>query len=342
MARAYSGREWGCILGVATTVGVGTDTADANALSGSKTEFRVTSPVNDFAFSAGFSRTEVERSGRRVFAAEDIVNHYGSGIWTWDFDYPVENEIAIQNLLQLIYPANGAAGTALTIPAAPTVQDYSHGSTAGNDKVAFIILTNPLTTKDHYMHSAVLQTLTLGMDIGTNGGQLNASGQFMSGYKPIMEANTVTADTTASDFQAANRGTIFDLTTRNFGGATGVTVKSFNMTISNPATKVGFQGSVGEADGYVRASALKITGNISIKADTTVQALAESKWHANETCALTLENSGAPSGFSFSLPAVNISDFTLDMADEGIFANVAFTATSGADATGNLAVIKCT
>ena len=342
MAQSYSGREWGCILGVQnTTAPIGTDTADASTVSSSKCAFRVTSPVNDFAWDAGYNRAEIERAGRRTFSADDIVNHYGSGTWTWDFDYPVENEIAIQNLLQLIYPANGATGTSLTIPYNPTVQDYSHGSSSGNAKTGVIILENPLTTKDRYMHSAVLQNLTIAMDAGTNGGQMNASGQFMSGYKPILEANTVTADTTATDFIDTNRGTIFDLTTRNFGGGA-VTIKSWDCTIENPASRVGFQGAAGQCDGYTRASGLRINGNVSIKADSTVQGLLESLWQTNTTTALTLENSAASSGFSFSFPAVNISSFTLDMADEGIFADIGWTATSGTSGTGNLAVIKCT
>ena len=341
MAQSYSGREWGCLLGITTTVGVGTDTADANAVSGSKVQFRVTNPVSDFAWDGGFNRTEIERAGRRTLMAEDIVNHYGSGVWTWDFDYPVDNEIAIQNLLQLIYPANGATTTALTIPAAPTVQDYSHGSTAGNDKVAFIILQNPLAAKDHYMHSAVLQNLTMSMSADVNAGLLNMSGQFMSGYKPIMEANTVAVDTSAADFPDTNKGTIFDLTTRSFGGST-VTLKSFDLTIENPATRVGFQGASGECDGYTRAAPVKVTGNISLKADSTVQGFLESKYHGNTNVAITLENGVDNSKFSFSIPSANISSMAFDQADEGIFADVAFTGTSGAAGSGNLAVIKCT
>lgn len=342
MAQSYSGREWGCILGITTTVGVGNDTADANALSGSKVDFRVTSPVNDFTWNDGFTRTEIERAGRRTFMAEDIVNHYGSGVFTWDFDYPVDNEIAIQNLLQLIYPANGATTTSLTIPAAPTVQDYSHGSTAGNDKVAFIILTNPLTSKDHYMHSAVLQNLNLSMATDQNSGLLTASGQFMSGYKPIMEPNTVSVDTAAADFPGTNKGTIFDCTTRSFGGTSGVTVKSFSLNIENPATRVGFQGSAGECDGYTRGSAVKVTGSISLKADTTVQGFLESKYHGNTNVAITMENGVDSSKFSFSVPSANISSMAFDQADDGIFADIDFVATSGADAGGSLAVIKCT
>ena len=164
----------------------------------------------------------------------------------------------------------------------------------------------------------------------------------MSGYKPIMEANTVAVDTAAADFPDTNKGTIFDCTTRSFGGTSGVTVKSFSLTIENPATRVGFQGSAGECDGYTRGSALKVTGSISLKADTSVQGFLESKFHGNTNVAITMENSTDASKFSFSIPSANISSMAFDQAEDGIFADVSFTATSGADGGGNLAVIKCT
>ena len=59
MARAYSGREFSLILGIAdndagsSAGAVGADTQDANAVSGSKVLMRVDSPINDFDFSAG-------------------------------------------------------------------------------------------------------------------------------------------------------------------------------------------------------------------------------------------------------------------------------------------------
>ena len=65
------------------------------------------------------------------------------------------------------------------------------------------------------MHSAILQNLDFSMDAGTDGGRLRASGQFMTGYKPVIEANTVTADTSASDYDKG----LFDCTTTTFAGA---------------------------------------------------------------------------------------------------------------------------
>ena len=340
MARAYSGREWSPIVGIATndTSGgkVGEATQDANHVNLSKVLMRVNSPTNMFDYSAGYNRAEVSRAGVRALRAEDIINHYGSGTWTWDFDWLVDNEKGIQNLLELMYPNHGGTiTTSMTYPAAPTVNDLSHGETTETvSKLAFIILQNPLTSKDHYMHNANLQELTLSMSATADGGRLRASGQFMSGYKPLIEANTVGADTGEADYAKG----LFDCTTSTFGGDAAV-VREFSLTISNPANRVGYQGSSGETDGYVRGGAFSITGSITMKSDSLQQINDDTFWKANTTAALVL---GEGTSIDFNLPAVNVSNISYDLADEGVFQTVDFTATSGADAGGNLAVIKAT
>jgi len=341
MGRAYSGREFSAIVGIAdndagsSAGAVGAATQDANAVSGSKFLMRADA-VNMFDYSAGYSRAEVARAGSRTLRAEDIVNHYGSGVFTWNFDWLVDNEKGIQNLVELMYPSHGGTiTTSITYPAAPTVNDLSHAETAETvSKLAFILLTNPLASRDHYMHSANLQELTLSMSAGTDGGRLRASGQFMSGYKPLIETNAIAADTTASDYAKG----LFDCTTSTFGGDAAV-VSDFSLTISNPANRVGYQGSAGETDGYIRGGAFSITGSITMKSDSLQQINDDTFWKANTTAAIVL---GQGTNIDFNLPAVNVSNISYNMADEGVFQTVDFTATSGADAGGNLAVLKFT
>jgi hypothetical protein len=345
MARAYSGREFSAIVGIAnndTSGGkVGEATQDANAVSASKFLMRVDSPTNMFDYSAGYNRAEVARAGVRALRAEDIISHYGSGTWTWDFNWLVDNEKGIQNLLELMYPNHGGTiATSMTYPAVPTVNDLSHGEvTETVSKLAFIILQNPLTSRDHYMHSANLQELTLSMSADADGGRLRASGQFMSGYKPVIEANSVGADTGEADYS----GGLFLCDTSTFGGDAAV-VSAFSLTISNPANRVGYQGSSAETDGYVRGGAFSITGSITMKSDSLQQINDDTFWKLNATAAIVLKPSSpsATKTIDFSLPAVNVSNISYDMADEGVFQTVDFTATSGADAGGNLAVIKAT
>ena len=108
MARAYSGREFSAIVGIAdndagsSAGAVGAATQDANAVSASKFLMRVDSPVNMFDYSGGYNRAEIARAGSRVLREEDIINHYGSGVWTWDFDWLVDNEKGIQNMYAMM------------------------------------------------------------------------------------------------------------------------------------------------------------------------------------------------------------------------------------------------
>ena len=173
------------------------------------------------------------------------------------------------------------------------------------------------------------------MDAGSNGGRLNASGQFYSGYKPVIGDHDFAADSSASDFA---RG-IFDCTVHTIGG-TDASVQAFNVTISNPATRVGFQGSSGEADGYVRAGDMSVTGSITVKADDAMMGLINS-WQSNSTVAILLE-AGTASQIAFHIPAANMSGHNLSIADEGTMLEIPFTATSGADSTGNVITIKAT
>ena len=233
------------------TYALGDATADASALK--KVAFRVNSPVNDVAWDAGYSRSEVERAGSRAFRAEDIINPYKGGIWTWDFEWIVDNEVCLQNLLNLIYPSStteASHGSGLVIPANPLVDDMKHAvaSATAQDPCAIIIIKGAAgTADDRYLHSAVLQNLTLTMDAGTNGGQLTCSGQFMTGYRPVIEDNAV-AETAGAAHTAANTNlNIFDLATHTLGGDE-VSLKSWSITINNPASRVGFQGSNGEAE----------------------------------------------------------------------------------------------
>lgn len=339
----YSGREFKVIMGITdiddaapASGDIGNAANDASFEANSNIDFRVVPPISDIDFTSGMQRSEIVRAGRRTLSAEDIIQHDGSGSYTWDFSYVADNEVAVQNLLNLIYPGDGDAATGgLVIPAAPTVLSYAHGAVTGNNRTAVIILSNPETDEDRVMYSSILQNLTIALDMGTDAGIAQLSGQFMSGYKPLIESNTVTAVTTNSDWQYG----LFDCTTITIGG-TAVTCKSFSVTIDNPATRVGFQGASGECDGYVRAGSLSVTGTMSVKLDSTTLDILTAIYQANAVTPIVCGDGGT--NISFSMTKCNISGFSPDLADEGAFVEIGFTATSGADAGTELATIIMT
>ena len=326
--RAFSGKEFEVRLGIrdqsATALGTAVSTG-AHTLT--PVVYRLNG-INDIAWDAGYQRTELDRTGTRMKRHEDIISHYGSGTWTWDFDWTVDNELGLQNLLNLIYPsnANGAdSSSGFIIPAAPAVVTHAHGAGGTVNGTADIVIDNPHTNESRLMHGAILQNLTLTMDAGTNGGILGASGQFMTGYKPVLQdcdALVTESESTASDYAKG----LFDLTTQTVGGD-GASTKAFSMTINNPASRVGFQGSSAEADGYNRSAGIEISGSITIKADTNAMEHIDA-WNTNTLLPIVL-NDG--SNFSFNMPGCVIGGHNLDMADDGIYLEIPFIVTSGAD-----------
>ena len=340
MATNASGREYKCIVGKqdvsALAIGGDGDLADADFVSGSRLFMRV-SQLNNINYDGAFSTASVMRAGRRAYEDGDFIRHYGSGTWTWDFDYLVENEVMLQTLLSLATGVADCTG-AITVNAGvhDAHEDLSHGSTTA-DNVGVILLeaatsTSGLGSDDQIMHSAVLQNLTLAFDMGTDAGRMHASGQFMSGYAPVIKNSGVTGAATASDFEKG----LFDFTGALTVGGHAATCTAFTMTITNPANRIGWQGSSAEADGYVRGGLYDISGSITVKYDANMADALSTDWKANTAYALAL-NDG--SDFDISIPSARMTGHNLDFADEGMFVEIPWTATTGAAASGNLAVI---
>ena len=112
------------------------------------------------------------------------------------------------------------------------------------------------------------------MSPDTNGGLLTASGTFFSGYQPVIGAESTSPDATAVDYTKG----FFDCTTSQIGGDD-VVMNNFELTISNPATRVGYEtvNSInGEPCAYMRGGQISVTGTVSVKLDdNTAQVITE-------------------------------------------------------------------
>ncbi len=338
MGRAYGAKEFECRMGIrdVSSTALGTQVStDSHTLT--PFIWRLNS-LNDISFDGGVQQSMVNRSGSRVMRAEDIITKNGAGGgFTWDFDWLVDNEQGMQNLMKLIYPQSWSSGVT-TIPASPLVDPMAHGQQGAIDSVADIVINTPTADdEDRMMHSAVLQNLTIQMDAGTNGGLMNVNGQFMTGYKIGIgdyDALVSNSESTASDYAKG----LFDFTTTTVNSVAS-SVRSFSLTIENSATRVGYQGTSGETDGYSRAGEFSITGSITVKADDNAMNHLTT-FLAGSPIPLALNDGTA--NWDFSLPNVVFTGNNMDMADDGVFVELPFKATSGEDAGANLAVIKIT
>ena len=350
----FSGNQYKIGLGIRDQSGTNAEIGGSSSVVDSIAEMRLTT-INDIVWDGAFQTATIAKSGRRGYLNQDYISKYGAGTWTWDFDYLVDNQLIAQKLLSLIYPtgAGNTCATACTIPSDPAQADVQDGAVGAIDSCGDITILAPTYTgatgiadEDRTLQNCILQNLTIACDVGTDGGRPHLTGQFMTGYKPTIadSSTSIVASASANEWDFS----IFDLGTRTVCGVASSTIKSFSITIDNPATRVGWQGTSAEADGYMRSGLVNVTGSITAKLTSGIADLLTT-WQTEgaiaspidkASTAVTLEKSAS---WSISLPSVLITGYSQDQANDGIFVTIDFIATGGSKGgESNLAVIKMT
>ena len=322
----YSGKQYEAYVSLQT------DALGTNDVSGTLYKMRVPE-VNDIDFSNGFQTTDIQRTGQRVLRPTDHIKIYKGGTFTWAFDnLIIENEALLQLLLQLVSEDSSPAGTVAITGNQGTVA-YEQGATTG--EYACVVLASPDADKDRLMHSSILQELTLSMSPETNGGLLTASGTFFSGYQPVIGAEGTSADATAVDYTKG----FFDCTTSQVGGDD-VVMSNFELTISNPATRVGYEtvnSIAGEPCAYMRGGQIEVTGNVSVKLDDNVAQVITEDFLVGTSANVSI---GDGSSIDFDIPTAKYTGHTHTNTDSGVFVDLPFAAT--ADGSNALVTITAT
>ena len=348
----FSGNQYKVALGIRDQSGTDSEIGGSASVVDSIAEMRLTQ-INDIVWDGAFQTATIAKSGRRGYLNQDYISKYGTGTWTWDFDYLVDNQIIAQKLLSLIYPtgAGNTCATACTIPSDPAQADVQDGAVGAIDSCGDITIQAPtytgatgIATEDRFMWNSILQNLTITCDMDTDGGRPHMTGQFMTGYKPTISDGGASIVAQVDDWDFS----LFDCTSTTVAGVASTTVKSFSVTIDNPATRVGWKGTSGEADGYMRAGIIGVTGSATVKltsgvADLLDQWITESAIGSPVSKSATAFLMALNASWSVSLPNTFITGYSQDQANDGIFVTINFIATGGDQAsTANHAVIKMT
>ena len=308
------------------------DALGTNDVSGTLYKLRVPE-VNDIDFSAGFQTADVERTGQRVLRPTDHIKVYKGGSFTWAFDsLVVENEALLQLLLQLVSEDSSPSGTVAIAGNQGTVA-YEQGATTG--EYACLVLSSPDADKDRLMHSSILQDLTLSMSPENNGGLLTASGTFWSGYQPVIGAEGTSADATAVDWSKG----FFDCTTSQLGGDD-VVMNSFELTISNPATRVGYEtvnSIAGEPSSYMRGGQISVTGSLGAKLDDNTAQIITEDFLIGNSANVSIGDGAA---IDFDIPTAKYTGHTHSNVEGSVFVDLPFMGT--ADGSGALVTIIAT
>jgi len=322
----YSGKQF------ESYVSLQSDALGTNDVSGTLYKIR-TPEVNDIDFSAGFQTADIERSGQRVLRPTDHIKVYKGGTFTWAFsDYAVESETVLQLLLQLVTEDDSPAATCAIAGNQGTVL-YEQGATTG--EYACVVISSPDASHDRLMFSSILQELTLSMDPTVNGGRLTASGTFWSGYQPVIGAEGTSANATAVDWTKG----FFDCTTTQVGGDD-VVMNKFELTISNPAIRNGYEtvNSIdGEPSAYMRGGQISVTGSVSVKLDDNVAQIITEEFLAGVSANISI---GDGSSIDFDIPTAKYTGHTNTNTEAGVFVDLPFMGT--ADGSGVLVTIIAT
>ena len=327
----YSGKQFEAYIGL--------QTANLGAPTVPSTIYKLRlAQVNDIDFSAGVQMTDVERTGQRVLRPTDHISVRAGGTYTWSFsDYVVENEALLQLLLQLVTEDDSpSVTTAITGDIGTTA--YTEGASTG--EYACVVISSPDADKDRTMHSAILQELTFSLNPTSNGGRLTASGTFFSGYRPVIGTQGTAPDDTVVDYTKG----FFHCDTQTLypvgGSSLSVIMNSFDLTISNPATRVGYKevnSTLGEPESYNRGGQVNATGNVSVKMDDNSVATVDT-FLAGTSTNISLGNGAT---LDFDIPTAKFTGYETDTANEsGVFINLPFMAT--ADGSDALFTIKMT
>ena len=322
----YSGKQF------ESYVSLQSDALGTNDVSGTLYKIR-TPEVNDIDFSAGFHTADVERVGQRVLRPTDHIKVYKGGTFTWSFsDYAVENEAVLQLLLQLVTEDDSPTATCAITGTQGTVV-YEEGASTG--EYACVVISSPDASHDRLMFSSILQELTLSMDPTANGGRLMASGTFWSGYQPVIGAESTSADSTAVDWTKG----FFDCTTSSIGGDD-VVMNKFDLTISNPAIRNGYEtvnSIAGEPSAYMRGGQILVTGSVSVKLDDNVAQIITEDFLAGTSTNISI---GDGSSIDFDIPTAKYTGHTNTNTEAGVFVDLPFMGT--ADGSGVLVTIIAT
>jgi len=334
----YSGNQWLVYIGQhGANQGIYTQNGDS-AL------YRMNlASVNDIDFSAGVTQEFIARSGQKVYRETDVFTTQNGGTYTWSFDWLVDSEEILQLLLRSAMEVDGTTGLISIAGNIGHSTQYVYNQAAPDFSLQ-VSLVNPDPSETRLLHSAVVTELTLSMDAGTNGGRLRASGTIWSGYRPTVGTNAVTDGSTATntDFPFG----IFDCHAIEVA-TTQITCKSFSVTISYPAERVGFKvvNSIdAESEDYMRGR-VDVTGSINVKMDDTSVAQLPF-WLAGTSKSILVGDEGTAGGGSstdifFEIPQAKYTGHNVDLGSEGgVFIELPFQ--GSATGSQKLINVKCT
>jgi len=249
--------------------GAGIDTSGADG-----TAYRQLPVVQATKPTFNITRESRLLSGRGTVknAADTIITAKG-GTVTCPFDFVATPELLLQHLVMVTQTYNADGSDVYTVEVDGTNNNTSIGQDVSSGLPHCVNLAYyPKAAEGIKVTGCVVSDMAISGDLGTNGGNLNMSGNYFSGFANPISTGTCLEQTFNGTWVEPDAGVFFNmgsLSTKQLaveGADQDMILKSFNLNIANGVNRVG-SNTNGDAEGYSFPE-YTVTGDITLKYDT--------------------------------------------------------------------------
>ena len=254
-----------------TTFGVGIDSSGAAG-----TAYRQLPVVQATKPTFNITRESRLLSGRgTVKNAADTVINAKNGTVVCPFDFIATPELLLQHLTMVTQTYNADGSDVYTVEVDGSNNNTSIGGTISSGLPHTVNLAYyPKAAEGIKIAGCVVSDLSISGDLGTNGGNLNMSGNYFSGFANPLSTGTILEQTFNGTWVEPDAGVFFNmgsLSTKQLdveGADQDLILKSFNLNIANGVNRVG-SNTNGDAEAYAFPEYV-ITGDITVKYDDEI------------------------------------------------------------------------
>ena len=251
------------------TFGTGIDSSGADG-----TAYRQLPVVQATKPTFNITRESRLLSGRGTVknAADTIITAKG-GTVTCPFDFVATPETLLQHLTMVTQTYNADGSDVYTVEVDGSNNNTEIGGSISSGVPHSVNLAYyPKAAEGIKIAGCVVSDMAISGDLGTNGGNLNMSGNYFSGFANPISTGTVLEQTFNGTWVEPDAGVFFNmgsLSTKQLaveGADQDMILKSFNLNIANGVNRVG-SNTNGDAEAYSFPE-YTVTGDITLKYDT--------------------------------------------------------------------------
>ena len=253
------------------TYGVGIDSSGADG-----TAYRQLTVVQETKPTFNVTRESRLLSGRgTVKNAADTIVTAKNGTVTCPFDFIATPQLLLQHLVMVTQTYNADGSDVYTGEVDGSNNNTSIGGSISSGLPHSVNLAYyPKAAEGIKIAGCVVSDLTISGDYGTNGGNLNMSGNYFSGFSNPLATGTILEQTFDGTWVEPNAGVFFNLgslSTKQLaveGADQDIILKSFDLNITNGVNRVG-SNTNGDAEAYAFPE-YAVTGSITVKYDSEI------------------------------------------------------------------------